>query len=1038
MSYFELHARSAFSFLQAASFPEELAETASALEIPGVAIADIANVSGIVRFYKEARLQGIAPFIGAEIPVWDDSSLTFLVQNNDGYKNLCSLISNIKLRGDIPATAEELRAHAKGLICLTGGGEGVLFRNPKRAKENLRELTNIFGRENLYVELQRHLQREQETINQHLIETARSLQIPLVATNGVAYHSHEKRNLYDALTCLNNHTTLRKAGKLLAANSERCFKSPREMLYLFRDLPEAIFNTREIAARLNFDLKADLGYRFPDFKAPHGHDANSFLRQCTYAGARNRYRVFTVRVREQLEKELGVIEKLGLAGYFLIVWDICQFCKANGILTQGRGSAANSAVCYSLGITAVDPIKMDLLFERFLTEERNEYPDIDLDLPSGDEREKVIQYVYQTYGTRGAGMTCVNITYQRKLAVREIGKVLEIPETNLAKLSRLIATLAEEDRKEPLSQKVADANLNLNEKTVGHFLNLVAQAQQLPRHLSQHPGGMIICAGDLGGIVPLQPAAMPNRVMIQWDKDDCADMGLIKVDLLGLGMMAAMRETFNLVSKHYQEDIDLAQIPPDDKKVYEALQKADTVGWFQVESRAQMSSLPRTRPACFYDIVVQVAIIRPGPIAGQMANPYIRRRQGLEPPTCLHPALEPALRRTLGVPLFQEQLLRIAMILADFTGGEAEQLRRALGSKRSKKAMNEIEKKLRRGMTAHGISNKQQDVITKAITSFALYGFPESHAASFALLSYASGYLKCHYLAAYTAALLNNQPMGFYAPAVLVKDAERHGLNFFPVDANKSDSICTLETNSTGALCVRLGFNYIKGLSSKTIEQILVARIEGEFTSIADFKRRVPIINQREFTQLARAGVFDELHNARKIDRRDALWAVALESRTMPPLYSDVTEISEFESPLAAMNEMDKLVADLSVTSLTLADHPIKMIRKYAHINDVTFCGNVDRLRNNSFVKLVGCVICRQRPQTARGLLFLSLEDETGIVNVIVMPDIDERHRLTIADNSYLIVKGIVQKQGDAVSVKALFIAPLQNEMPRNISHDYR
>jgi error-prone DNA polymerase len=624
----------------------------------------------------------------------------------------------------------------------------------------------------------------------------------------------------------------------LARNSERHLKHAREMARLFADLPEAIANTRELSERLGFTL-ADLGYEFPRYPVPDGETMNSFLRKRADEGARNRFRPYHERARNQIAKELALIEKLDLAGYFLIVWDIVEYCRHNDILVQGRGSAANSAVCYALGITAVDPVAMDLLFERFLSEERGEWPDIDLDLPSGDKREQVIQYVYQRYGRMGAAMTANVITYRGRSAVRDIGKVLGFDEESLGRLSTMISTWEWNDPAETAERQFRAAGFSPDEPLVSKFLELYTSIKDLPRHLGQHSGGMVICQGQLDSMVPLEPATMPGRVVVQWDKEDCADMGIVKVDLLGLGMMAVLYDSTRLIRESYGEEVSLAHLPPKDPLSYAALQNADTIGMFQVESRAQMSCLPRMRPQHFYDIVVQVAIIRPGPIVGQMLNPYLRRRQGRETVEYAHPSLEPVLERTLGVPLFQEQLLRMAMIVANFTGGEAEDLRRAMGFKRSEARMREIAVKLRSGMDANGISAKAQEAIIQSISSFALYGFPESHAASFALLAYASAYLKCHYLAAFTAAMLNNQPMGFYAPATLVKDAQRHGLHFRPIDVTRSDWLCTIEEHD-GEKCVRLGLNYVKGVREAAAQGILRARAERPFAGIQDLVDRVP------------------------------------------------------------------------------------------------------------------------------------------------------------------------------------------------------
>jgi error-prone DNA polymerase len=567
-------------------------------------------------------------------------------------------------KGEGAATPEELAEFSGGLVCLTSQPD--------------ERLLDIFGRGNVYAELQRHRNREEEARNQGTVARARRLGIPLVATNGPAYATPERRELLDVFTCVRNKTTLQAAGRLLERNSERHVKTPAEMAALFADLPEAIANTLEISSRLGYTL-AELGYEFPRYPTPAGETMMSFLRKRVDEGARRRYQPYHERARRQMERELALIEKLNLPGYFLIVWDIVRFCQENGILAQGRGSAANSAVCYALEITAVDPVAMDLLFERFLSEERGEWPDIDIDLPSGEKRERVIQYVYQRYGGRGAAMTANVITYRGRSAAREVGKALGFEITTLDTLASLAHRWEWKDPKDATERQFEEAGLDLANPRVRKFFELYQMAQDMPRHLGQHSGGMVICQGALDSVAPLEPAAMPGRTVIQWDKEDCADMGIIKVDLLGLGMMAVLEDCLKSIPEAYGEQVDLGRLPPDDPAVYRALQKADTIGMFQVESRAQMACLPRMKPRRFYDIVVQVAIIRPGPIVGKMVNPYLNRRQGREEPDCLHPSLEPVLRRTLGVPLFQEQLLRMAMIAAGFTGGQAEELRRAMG-----------------------------------------------------------------------------------------------------------------------------------------------------------------------------------------------------------------------------------------------------------------------------------------------------------------------------------------------------------------------
>src|SRR5712664_1949572 len=677
LMYAELHARSAFSFLEGASVPEELAAACSTHELAAMAVLDRDGVYGSPRFYLAAKKSSVKAHIGAEVTSAQGWRYPLLVQSREGYQNLCRLITRMKLRarkGDGHVEREELAALNAGLVCLTGGEEGPLAAalqegGVAHGTECVRGLCELFGRENVYVELQRHYGREEEARNQAAVEIARKLSLPLLATNGVCHATPDERELLDVFTCIRHHRMLATAGRLLCRNSERHLKSPAEMERLFADLPEAIANTQELSSRLEFTLN-DLGYEFPKYPVPKGSSQMQFLRERTHEGMLSRYGSENEKARKQIDREMALIEKLDLPGYFLIVWDIVRFCREKNILVQGRGSAANSAVCYALGITAVDPVGMELLFERFLSEERGEWPDIDLDLPSGDQRERAIQYVYERYGKLGAAMTANVITYRGRSAVREVGKVLGFDEETLGRLSSLVHTWEWKDPKDTTERQFKDAGLELRDRRIRKFFQLYQAVQDLPRHLGQHSGGMVICQGQLNSVVPLEPAAMPGRVVVQWDKEDCADLGIIKVDLLGLGMMAVIKDSINLIRDHYGEQVDLAHLPPDDPQVYAALQRADTIGMFQVESRAQMSCLPRLKPNCFYDIVVQVAIIRPGPIVGKMDHPYLNRRQGREPAESLHPLLESTLSRTLGVPLFQEQLLRMAMIAAGFSGGE--------------------------------------------------------------------------------------------------------------------------------------------------------------------------------------------------------------------------------------------------------------------------------------------------------------------------------------------------------------------------------
>jgi error-prone DNA polymerase len=1027
-AYVELHARSAFSFLEGSSVPEELIARAAALDFPALAMLDRDNISGAARFHMAAKKAGLRAHIGAEVTCTDGHRYPLLAENRTGYQNLCRLITRMKMRakkGEGAATPEEFAEYSKGLVLLAS-----------RPDPHLLEL---FRPKNVFVELQRHYNRAEEARNQALIDFARQHRLPLLATNGVSHATPESREALDVLTCVRHKTTIHEAGRLLSINSERHLKSAQEMSCLFADLPEAIANTKALSDRLQFTL-ADLGYQFPRYPTPPGETMNSFLRKRVEEGAIHRYHHKSAdlrrRARRQIDHELALIEKLDLPGYFLIVWDIVEYCRKQNILVQGRGSAANSAVCYSLGITAVDAVEMELLFERFLSEERGEWPDIDLDLPSGDQRERVIQHVYQRYGQLGAAMTANVITYRGRSAVRDIGKVLGFPETDLARISALVPAWGWTDPKETAERQFTEAGFSPQKHPlIGKFLDLYMTIQDLPRHLGQHSGGMVICEGQLDSVVPLEPATMPGRVVIQWDKEDCADMGIIKVDLLGLGMMAVLEESIQLIRTAYREEVDLAHLPQNDPLVYHALQNADTIGMFQVESRAQMSCLPRLRPERFYDIVVQVAIIRPGPIVGQMLNPFLRRRQGREKAECLHPSLEPVLRRTLGVPLFQEQLLRMAMIVAGFSGGEAEELRRAMGFKRSEARMHDIETRLRDGMRRNGIIGQQQDSIVKSITAFALYGFPESHAASFALIAYASAYLKCRYLAAFTAAILNNQPMGFYAPATLVKDAQRHGLHFNPIDVTRSDWLCTIEEEN-GERRVRLGMNYVKGLREQPARAILAACAQAPFTSIQDLVNRVPELRKDELRKLSEIGALNFI-TASPTHRRAALWDSELAMRPSGPLFTNNQQPTTNNAPLAPMNASERLNSDFRQTRLTIGKHPMAFHRDKLDALGVTPASQLKFVRNGRAVRIAGCIICRQRPGTAKGLLFLSVEDETGVSNAVVMPDVFDRERKTILNNSYLVIDGEMQNVDNVYTVRAAHFEALDVAEEAVPSHDF-
>jgi error-prone DNA polymerase len=1450
MGFIELHAQSAFSFLEGADTPETLVAEAARLGMPALALVDRDGVYGAPRFYRAALAAGIKPLVGSEITLADGSRLPLLVEDQEGYQNLCRLITRGRLgapKGRFVATLDEVAPYAAGLVALTGGAHGPLAAAVARgdeaaARSTLDRLVGIFGRSSCFVELQRHLDRQQERHLERLVALARRAHVGLVASTQPLFARPYGRAVADVFTCIRERTDLDHAGRRLARNDERRLRDGADMARRFADLPEAVHTTGELAMRLGFTLK-DLGYRFPDYPLPPGETPLSHLRALVDRGVRARYGTgpLAARARRQVAHELDLIGRLDLAGYFLIVWDIVDHCRTHDILVQGRGSAANSAVCYVLGITAVDPVGMDLLFERFLSEARGEWPDIDLDLPSGDRREAAIQYVYRRYGRRGAGMTANVITYRGRSAAREVGKALGLPEEMRERLSKLVDAWGYQDPAESLIHRLADAGCDPDHPRIRKFAALWLAVQDLPRHLGQHSGGMVIAAGRLDDVVPLEPATMPGRVVIQWDKDDCAALGIVKVDLLGLGMMSVLQDSLGLV-RETGDEVDLARLPPDDPAVYESLQQADTIGVFQVESRAQMATLPRIHPERFYDLVVQVAIIRPGPIVGDMVHPYIRRRRGREPVHYAHPSLEPILARTLGVPLFQEQLIRMAMVAAGFTATEAEELRRAFGFKRSEQRMVEIEAKLRDGLQRQGIEGRAADDIVHAITSFALYGFPEcvagetrvidadtgrwvaiedivngqvpvsatlacdgelrlqrrrilkatasgirmvyrlrtalgrelmatpehpvltfdgwrgigslspgdtiavarslqsmrgrrwprsrlvvlagliaegnlchpttfyfytsdaryadefiasverfgntratlarhrncfsihvrrraaqgpigavtwarelglwgrgarekrlpaevfelvdrdialllarrwegdghlsvaghagydtasrrlaedvqhlllrlgivsrlyerqrpyrgravtgytvtvtgwenlrafakriarrfladekrqkaetlardrrrsrrsldlvpvgvaawiarerrrcattaspelsrlatsevywdrvvsvepvgeratydleiegdhnflandlvvhnSHASSFAMLAYASAYLKVRHPAAFYTALLNNQPMGFYHPATIVKDAERHGLVTLPIDITRSEWLCTLEEHDPrlaptaasrvfnrdrrdGRWAVRLGLRYVKGLRERAGRAIVAARAERPFVSAHDVAHRAGL-DRDELTQLASIGALAPLGGT----RRAMLWTTAepvvgdlFAEPAASGARAEIPDTAPREHPLREMTAIERVAADYAGMGLTVGRHPLAFIRRRLAAAGIVAAAELARLADGTPVRVAGSVIVRQRPGTAKGFVFLTLEDETGLANLIVTPPLFRRRRLVFVGEPYLCAEGILQTQDGVISIRVDDAHGIDVIRPAVPSHDF-
>jgi len=1034
MPYVELHARSAFSFLRGGSLPESLVQEAARLGLAAVALCDRDGVYGAVRLHMSGQEAGVRALVGAELTMEDGSVVPVLVATKAGYSGLCRLITTVHLRsqkGEGRVAWAELAAARAGLIALTGDEDGPMRRawaekGPAAAAVAGARLVQAFGPDALYVELQRHRLPGEERANAFLVDWARAAHLPLLATNGVQQATAAAASVVDVFTCLREHTTLDAAGRKLAVNRERHLKGPAEMARLFADLPEAVENTSRLAERIEFTL-AHLGYRFPAHPVPAGESQDSFLRKMTYFGAQQRYGGVAGVVRKQLERELELITKLGFAGYFLLVWDLCSFARDRGSLVQGRGSAANSAVCYALGITAVDPIECKLLFERFLSEGRKDWPDIDLDLPSGERREEVIQEVYRRFGRRGAAMTANVICYRGRNTIREVGKAFGFPDDALDRYSSLFhggdlpQTLAVEEQLKLAG--ISDAHPRLR-----GLIETCRLVRGLPRHLGQHSGGMVMSSTGLDEFVPVENARMPGRSVLQWDKNDIEDMGLLKVDLLGLGMMEAVQEAVEICAQRGQP-VDLARMPKDDPAVFQLLQAADTVGVFQVESRAQMATLPRMKPATFYDLAIEVAIIRPGPIQGDAVNPYLARRCGEEPVTYPDERARPILERTLGVVLFQEQILRLAMELGGFSAAEADELRRAIGFTRSQERLDRMKVRLTAAFRAHHVSEPAIEYLIRSLSSFALYGFPESHAISFALIAYTSTWLKVHRPGAFYAALLNAQPMGFYSPATLVQDGRRHGVTFRPVCVQESDVRCRVDEDCV----VRLGLASVHGLRAAALEALVAARRERPFRSLADFLRRTSF-SAAERRVLAGAGALNALAD----HRRAALWQVeAFHGDDELFRHAAAAAGGEPElSPLERMTLLERLQADYQHTSLTTGAHPMKLARP--RLPDVWPAATLAQARPGERVRICGAVTTRQRPGTAKGFCFITLEDETGLVNAIVRPALFEAMRLVINLEPALLITGRLQNEEGVIHVMAEVIEAIPElNLPTQDSHDY-
>ncbi len=1037
-----LWCRSNGSFLEGASHPEELVEAAAGLGLPALALADRDGVYGAVRAHLRARELGLGLIVGATVTLEGGGSIVLLAETREGYANLCRLLTRGHLRspkGESRVTPAEVAAHAEGLSALLG--------DPLAAREEPRELLGLlrdaFG-DRLHALVARHLAPGEPDRERRLRERARRWGLPPVAAVEVLYHDPARRPLQDVLTAVRHGVPLARAGRRLRPNHGHALPSPARMAALFADDPGAVERTLEVAARCAFRLD-ELRYRYPAPRLPGDRGPAEHLRELVRAGARERWgRRIPPRVRDQLERELALVEELGYAGYFLTMWEIVRFCRERGILCQGRGSAANSAICYALGITAIDPVRMDLLFERFLSRERNEPPDIDLDI-AHRRREEVIRHVYETYGREHAAMVAVVIRYRPRSAVRDVGRALGIPRERIDRLARALPWRGEVDERH-----LREAGLDPESPPGRLLLRLANGLLDTPRHLSIHPGGFLLGADPVSTLVPVENATMEGRTVVQWDKDDVKAMGLFKVDLLGLGALTHLDGCLASIARHHGKRLTLATIPADDEATFEMLRRADTVGVFQLESRAQMAMLPRLRPECFYDLVIEISIVRPGPITGGMVHPYLRRRAGEEPVDYPHESLRPVLEKTLGVPLFQEQVMKIAVLAAGYTPGEADQLRRDMAAWRRTGRIERHRERLVERMVARGIRREFAERVFEQVRGFGEYGFPESHAASFALLAWASAWLRRHYPATFACELLNAQPMGFYAPATIVEDARRHGVVVLPVDVNASSWDCTLEELAeppspgdvppgwwTGdhRFGIRLGLRLVSGLARAAAERIVAARERGgPFADPGDLARRARP-SRRDLEALAVAGAMSSLG----VRRREALWAApVLPARARRPL---PLRDREPRPRLPGLDPADEVAWDWEATGLSPRAHPVAMVREALRAAGLPDAAEVRALRPGHRVRYAGAVICRQRPGTAKGVVFLTLEDETGFVNVVVRPATWERYARLVRDHGFLGVTGRLEdRAGGAphVVAESFWVPRLSRDLPRPASHDFR
>ena len=1123
--YAELHCRTNFSFLEGASHPDELAARAAELGDAALAITDRHSLAGVVRAHVAAKAANIKLLIGAEITPTDAPPIVLWATDRAAYGRLARLITlgcSRVAKGECLLTREDIALHAEGLLAgvvLTQqtrsdgdaetrrhGEETSVSASPclplSASSHHLATYRDIFS-DRCYALAELHRGPDDRGLLRKWVRLSEQTGVPLVAANDVHYHIRERQRLQDVLTAIRCGCPVEQLGDRRFPNAERHLKPPAAMAALFADCPDAVTRTIEIADRCHFTLD-ELKYEYPEELCPAGMTPIEHLTRLTWDGAHRRYpRGVPDRVRGLIEHELRLIDELSYAAYFLTVWDLVRFARGRGILCQGRGSAANSVVCFCLEVTSVDPEQIDVLFERFVSKERDEAPDIDVDFEH-ERREEVLQYLFGKYGRERAGMTAEVISYRPRSAIRDVGKALGL---SLDRVNSLAKHVDHHHDREQLAKRLAEAGLPINspsppegERGTGgegrmspglvemhasgslaphpqplspfggegssllarHLVELVTEILDFPRHLSQHVGGMVMTRGPLCELVPIENAAMPGRTVVQWDKDDLDALGILKVDCLALGMLTAIRKCFALVERHHDRRLTLANIPQNDRRVYDMVCRADTMGVFQIESRAQMAMLPRLRPRCFYDLVIEVAIVRPGPIQGDMVHPYLRRRCGEEPVEYPDERIREVLSKTLGVPIFQEQAMRLAIVAAGFTPGEADQLRRAMGAWRRRGVIDQFQQKLMAGMHANGYSTDFADRLFRQIRGFGEYGFPESHAASFALLVYVSAWLKHHYPAAFTAALLNSQPMGFYAAAQLVADARKHGVTVLPADVNLSEWDCTLaladaETRRHGDAersnlsprlplsasprlrALRLGLRMIAGLSQAHARRIVERRGARPFASVDEFARRTGL-SSSVLTRLSQADAFQSLH----LNRRESLWQSLPDHSPMPLFDADISADDSFDDepavPLPELSPVEEVVADYRTIGLSLRDHPVKFLRPQLNELRVVPAAKLAALPHGRRVRVAGLVLMRQRPSTASGVTFVTLEDETGMANLIVYPAVWERYRRAARSATLMQVDGVLQRQGEIIHVLVSRLSDLSQQLTavQTRSRDFR